>query len=72
MWINDIHDCTRHDNVILYSENQKDMKKYLAIILPWGKYIYKKIPIYLNISAGLFQRKTEHSNPKHAIYTHLH
>ena len=36
---------------------RKDMRKYLVIILQWGKYIYKKMTMGLNISSDVFQRK---------------
>ena len=36
---------------------RKDMWKYLVIILPWGKYVYKKISMGLKISADVFQRE---------------
>ena len=36
---------------------KKNMQKYLVIILPWGKYVYLKMLIELNISADVFQRK---------------
>ena len=34
---------------------KKTMQKYLVSILPWGKYIYLKMPMGLNISADNFQ-----------------
>ena len=36
---------------------RKDMRKYLVIILPWGKYVYNKMPMGLKISADVFQRE---------------
>ena len=33
------------------------VQKYLTIILPWGKYKYKKMPMGLSISADVFQRE---------------
>ena len=33
------------------------MKKYLVIILPWGKYVYIKMLMVLNITADVFQRE---------------
>ena len=33
------------------------VQKYLTIILPWGKYRYKKMPMGLSISADVFQRE---------------
>ena len=33
------------------------VRKYLTIILPWGKYRYKKMPMGLIISADVFQRE---------------
>ena len=35
----------------------KRVRKYLTIILPWGKYRYKKLPMGLTISADVFQRE---------------
>ena len=35
---------------------REDMQKYLVIIIPWGKYVYNKMPMGLKISAGVFQR----------------
>ena len=36
---------------------KKDLRKYLVIILPWGKYVYKKMPMGLKVSADIFQRE---------------
>ena len=33
------------------------VRKYLTIILPWGKYRYKRMPMGLIISADIFQRE---------------
>jgi len=33
------------------------LQKYLVIVLPWGKYIYKKMPSGLKISTDVFQRE---------------
>ena len=33
------------------------MQKYLVIILPWGKYVYLKMPMGLNIFIDVFQRE---------------
>ena len=60
-----LHQCegvtfaTALDMIISYyvMNVRKDMRKYLFIILSWGKYAYKKTPIGLNISADVFQRK---------------
>ena len=35
----------------------KRIKKLLAIITPFGKYVYKKLPMGLKISTGVFQRE---------------
>ena len=35
---------------------RKDMWRYLVIIIPWGKYVYKKMPMVLKISADVFQK----------------
>ena len=43
---------------LYYTMNIKNtMHKYLVIILPWEKYVYLKIPMGLNISAEISQRK---------------
>ena len=36
---------------------REDMRKYLVIILPWGKYVYNKMPMGLKNSADVFQRE---------------
>ena len=36
---------------------RQDLQKYLVIVLPWGKYIYKKMPMGLKISTDVFQRE---------------
>ena len=36
---------------------REDMRKYLGIILPWGKYVYNKMPMGFKISADVFQRE---------------
>jgi len=36
---------------------RQDLQKYLVIVLPWGKYIYKKMPSGLKISTDVFQRE---------------
>ena len=33
------------------------MRKYLEIVLPWGKYVYNKMSMGLKISADVFQRE---------------
>ena len=33
------------------------MRKYLVMILPWGEYVYNKMPIGLKILADVFQRE---------------
>ena len=33
------------------------IRKYLVIILPWGKYVYNKMTMGLNISTDVFQRE---------------
>ena len=43
---------------LYYAMNIKNtMQKYLVTILPWEKYVYLKIPMGLNISADISQRK---------------
>ena len=36
---------------------RKDMIKYLVIILPWGKYVYKKMPMGLKVLVDVFQQE---------------
>ena len=36
---------------------REDMRKYLVIILLWGKYFYNKMPMELKILADVFQRE---------------
>lgn len=50
---------TALDQILSYYTLEMDPKtwKYLTIILPWGKYQYKKMPMGLNISADVFQRE---------------
>ena len=55
----DLYDSTSHGPVILRDEHKNKMQKYLIIILPWGKYVYLKMPMVLNISSNVFQ--WEHS-----------
>ena len=33
------------------------MQTYLVIIIPWGKYVYLKMSMGLNISADVFRRE---------------
>ena len=41
-----------------YSMNiRPDIEQCLVIILPWGKYFYKNMPMGLKILAGVFQRE---------------
>ena len=37
---------------------REDMRKYHVIILPWGKYVYNKMPMKLKISEDAFQRES--------------
>ena len=58
MWRHDSRNSTGPYPVLYYAMNiKKSMHKYLVIILPWGKYVYLKIPMGLNISDDVFQRE---------------
>ena len=34
---------------------KKSMQKYLVIIIPWGKYVYLKMPMGLDIPADVYR-----------------
>ena len=36
---------------------REDIRKCLVIILPWDKYVYNKMPMWLKMSADVFQRE---------------
>ena len=50
---------TAVDQILAYYTIQmkEEVWKYLTIILPWGKYQYKKMPMGLSISADVFQNQ---------------
>ena len=47
------------DQILAYYtiEMSAEVWKYLTIILPWGKYQYKKMRMGLSISADIFQNQ---------------
>ena len=53
-----VHATTLDMIMSYYAMNvREDMRKYLVIILPWGKYVYNKMPMGLKILADVFQRE---------------